>query len=249
MAARGQRQKHCWSPLRDVPGEARAAGPLAQLRGSVFHGGLRLLCRHRAPRGGSRGGEDVPHRSTSGVLVLPMQGALRVKEQQMYGIQSSLGAFAYDERWRINLLYDGDCHVCKMQVQFLTKRMDENPEFAGIIRLTNLADPLYDAEACGGVAFEDGMRHIHAVTRDGVVITGVQVFRHVYRTVGMEWVYTLTSLPFLGPLFDSLYDLWAENRLQLTGRADVLERVHEHQKMIEELSEMECETECEIDWE
>lgn len=152
------------------------------------------------------------------------------------------------DRWVINLLYDGDCHVCMKQVEFLTKRMDETPEYAGLVRLTNLADPGYDPAECGGIAFEDGMRHIHAVTRDGEVVTGMDVFRRVYAAIGMEWVYTLTKLPFMGSTFDWLYDVWAEHRLHLTGREDVIEKVRQHQQKIEELSNTECEVECEIDW-
>jgi len=154
-----------------------------------------------------------------------------------------------DDRWVINLLYDGDCHVCMKQVEFLTKRMDENPEYAGLVCLTNLADPSYDPAESGGVTFEDGMRHIHAVTRDGEVVTGMDVFRRVYAAIGMEWVYALTKLPFMGDAFDRLYDVWAEHRLLLTGREDVIQKVRQHQQKIEELSNQdECEVTCEIDW-
>jgi len=225
-------------------------GAVATLSFATVARGVACRAVARRSRGGSRGGEESLAGS-GGVLVLPMDQvpAQRVEEKFYSITDASPSGHAVDEgRWRINLLYDGDCHVCRMQVEFLTKRMDENPEYAGLIRLTNLADPDYDPEACGGVAFEDGMRHIHAVTRDGEVVTGVEVFRHVYRAVGMEWVYSLTSIPFLGPGFDWLYDRWAENRLLLTGRADVLEQVHEHQKKIEELSQMECDTACAIDW-
>eukprot|EP00434_Breviolum_minutum_P044424 symbB.v1.2.039677.t1/scaffold6720.1/size16015/1 len=85
-----------------------------------------------------------------------------------------------DDRWVINLLYDGDCPSCMKQVEFLQKRMDENPQYQGLVAFTNLHDPDYDPDLCGGVVFEDGMRHIHAVTRDGEVIAGMDVFRRVY---------------------------------------------------------------------
>jgi len=155
---------------------------------------------------------------------------------------------AEDDIWLINLLYDGDCPSCMKQVEFLTKRMDENPEYAGLVRLTDLASSEYDAESCGGVSFADGMRHIHAVTKNGEIVTGMDVFRRVYSIVGMEWVYTLTTLPIVGSAFDWLYDVWAEHRLRLLGREDVLEKIHHHQHRIEELAEEECEVECEIDW-
>jgi len=232
-----------------------------------------LCAVSRRSRGGARGGEEFgvrlsPDETASAeeeqeLIRGTMQDLLRAADV----VTSEAGAMASstehdtstggratsaraleDDRWVINLLYDGDCHLCMKQVEFLTKRMDENPEYAGLVRFTNLADPDYDPAECGGVAFEDGMRHIHAVTRDGEVVTGVDVFRRVYASIGMEWVYNLTKLPVFGDTFDWLYDVWAEHRLQLTGRGDVIEKVRQHQQNIEELSNKECEVECEIDW-
>lgn len=153
-----------------------------------------------------------------------------------------------DDRWVINLLYDGDCPSCMKQVEFLQKRMDENPQYQGLVAFTNLHDPDYDPDLCGGVVFEDGMRHIHAVTRDGEVIAGMDVFRRVYSVVGMQWVYEITTLPLVGEFFDWLYDWFSEYRLRAAGREDILEKVHNHQAKIQELSEAECDVECEVDW-
>eukprot|EP00930_Biecheleria_cincta_P016911 TRINITY_DN13599_c0_g1_i1.p1 TRINITY_DN13599_c0_g1~~TRINITY_DN13599_c0_g1_i1.p1 ORF type:complete len:373 (+),score=60.19 TRINITY_DN13599_c0_g1_i1:26-1120(+) len=153
-----------------------------------------------------------------------------------------------DDRWAINLLYDGDCPSCMKQVEFLRKRMDENPEYEGLVRLTNLQSPDYDPEAHGGIVFEDGMRHIHAITREGEVITGMDVFRRIYSIVGMQWVYDVTTLPVVGAFFDWLYDWFSEYRLRAAGREDILESVHNHQLKIQELSTTECEVECEVDW-
>jgi len=228
----------------------------------------------RRSRGGSRGGEELQVRLAPDAATV---GAVEEEQEMVRGMMRDLlsaaeavtaaardangtadgtstlskatsAHVAENDKWVINLLYDGDCHVCMKQVEFLTKRMDENPEYAGLVRLTNLADPDYDPTECGGVAFEDGMRHIHAVTRGGEVVTGMDVFRRVYAAIGMEWVYTLTKLPFMGHTFDWLYDVWAEHRLHLTGHEDVIEKVRQHQQKIEELSNQECEVECEIDW-
>jgi len=153
-----------------------------------------------------------------------------------------------DDRWVINLLYDGDCPSCMKQVEFLQKRMDENPQYQGLVAFTNLHDPDYDPDLCGGVVFEDGMRHIHAVTRDGEVIAGMDVFRRIYSIVGMQWVYEITTLPLVGEFFDWLYDWFSEYRLRAAGREDILEKVHNHQAKIQELSATECDVECEVDW-
>jgi len=236
-----------------------------------------LCAVSRRSRGGSRGGEEHSVRLSPQTDVAKTVGVEEEQEmvrgvvQEMLSAADAVSSVAGDtarrtakgkstndkatsahaseeDRWVINLLYDGDCHVCMKQVEFLTKRMDENPEYAGLVRLTNLADPAYDPAECGGVAFEDGLRHIHAITRDGEVVTGIHVFRQVYAAIGMEWVYTLMKLPFMGDTFDRLYDVWAEHRLLLTGREDVIQKVRHRQQKIEELSNHECEVECEIDW-
>mmetsp|Transcript_10605 Transcript_10605/g.27479 ORF Transcript_10605/g.27479 Transcript_10605/m.27479 type:complete len:477 (-) Transcript_10605:126-1556(-) len=150
--------------------------------------------------------------------------------------------------WLITLMYDSECPLCMKQVELLEKRVDENPEYAGLIRLTDLHAPGYDPKTCGGVVFEDGMRHLHAVTRDGDVVTGMEVFRRVYSIVGMEWVFNITTVPLLGAIFDWGYDLWAEYRLILSGRHDILERIEKHKQNIQALAVAECDVECEIDW-
>mmetsp|Transcript_158785 Transcript_158785/g.505544 ORF Transcript_158785/g.505544 Transcript_158785/m.505544 type:complete len:108 (-) Transcript_158785:80-403(-) len=92
------------------------------------------------------------------------------------------------------------------------------------------------------------MRHLHAVTRDGDVVAGMEVFRRVYSIVGMEWVFNMTTVPLLGAIFDWGYDLWAEYRLILSGRHDILERIEKHKQNIQALAVAECDVECEIDW-
>jgi predicted DCC family thiol-disulfide oxidoreductase YuxK len=68
--------------------------------------------------------------------------------------------------WKVNLLYDSDCPLCLKEVRFLQKR-----DTAGVIKCTDLAAADYDesSAANGNIGFEEGMRYIHAVTREGEV--------------------------------------------------------------------------------
>jgi predicted DCC family thiol-disulfide oxidoreductase YuxK len=68
--------------------------------------------------------------------------------------------------WKVNLLYDSDCPLCLKEVRFLQKR-----DTAGAIKCTDLAAADYDesSAANGNIGFEEGMRYIHAVTREGEV--------------------------------------------------------------------------------
>jgi len=120
--------------------------------------------------------------------------------------------------WKIKLLYDGDCPLCMREVAFLRRR----DAGRGLIAFVNIADPDYDATANAGIDFVTAMREIHAITADGQVLRGVEVFRQVYAVLGLGWVYGWTRLPGINRLANWLYRLWAERRLALTGRPDVL---------------------------
>ena len=78
---------------------------------------------------------------------------------------------------QIDLLYDSECPLCAMEVEFLRKRDVENK-----IRFTDLSSLDYNPSDHGNVKFSDGMRKIRAILPDtNEVVTGVEVFRQVYR--------------------------------------------------------------------
>jgi predicted DCC family thiol-disulfide oxidoreductase YuxK len=126
-----------------------------------------------------------------------------------------------------------------MEVAFLKKR-DAN----GRIRFTDLSSPDYDPAQHGGVKFEDGMRKLRAVLPDKRVVTGVEVFRQTYNAIGLGWMFWITSLPVIGRIADALYDIWAENRLRITGRGDMAKVLREHAETIRAMAPV---TECDSD--
>lgn len=120
------------------------------------------------------------------------------------------------EQWRLDMLYDSQCPLCLHEVKFLQRR-----DTAGLIKFTDISSPDYTPSQHGGVEYEEGMRVIHAVTREGEVVAGVEVFRQVYNAVGLGWVWAATRLPGLSWLADLLYQGWAGQRMRLTGREDL----------------------------
>lgn len=58
----------------------------------------------------------------------------------------------------------------------------------------------------------------------------------------------VTKIPFVGSVADAAYDLWAVNRLKLTGRPELEEILKERQAKIEATNYDDCEDECEIKW-
>mmetsp|Transcript_251 Transcript_251/g.799 ORF Transcript_251/g.799 Transcript_251/m.799 type:complete len:198 (-) Transcript_251:179-772(-) len=145
-------------------------------------------------------------------------------------------------KWKVRLLYDSDCPLCMREVNFLTKK----DAGRGIIDFVDIVDLGYSPEDNQGISFEEAMGRIHAILPDGRVITGVEVFREVYSALGMGWVYAITKVPGIGQLADSVYNLWADARLRLTGRKDLAELIKEREEQLAQLSD--CETSCKIEW-
>ena len=67
---------------------------------------------------------------------------------------------------------------------------------------------------------------------------------HATRAIGLGWMFDLTSLPIIGNMADAIYDLWAENRLRLTGRGDLADILAERALKLREAEPLE---ECDLD--
>jgi predicted DCC family thiol-disulfide oxidoreductase YuxK len=138
--------------------------------------------------------------------------------------------------WKIKLLYDGECPLCLREVNFLTKQ----DAGRGLIIFVDIAEENYSPQENGGVSFEAGMGRIHALLPDGTILKNVEVFRRVYETLGIGWVYAATKLPGIGFLVDILYGIWADWRLTLTGRPDLKTIIQERQKRLECRNQERC---------
>lgn len=144
-------------------------------------------------------------------------------------IRSGRSAPDSEISWRIKLLYDGACPLCVREVNFLRKR----DAGRGLVAFVDIAALDYSPEENGGIDFETAMGLIHAVLPDGSTMVGVPVFRQVYEVLGMGWVYAITKVPIIGPTADFVYNVWADWRLKLTGRADLATLLVERQQQIE----------------
>ena len=130
--------------------------------------------------------------------------------------------------WEIKLLYDGECPLCLREVNFLQKK----DAGRGKVAFVDIASDDYNPEENAGIDFETAMGRIHGILADGTVIKNVEVFRRVYETLGMGWVYAITKLPILGALANFVYGIWADLRLKLTGRPDLQTVIKQRQERI-----------------
>ena len=126
------------------------------------------------------------------------------------------------QSWQIKLLFDGACPLCVREVNFL-KRKDRD---RNLIKFVDIADDN------AGISFAEAMGRIHAVTADGDIIQNVEVFRRIYDLLGIGWIYAITKLPLVGSIADSLYGVWADYRLLLTGRADLKTVIAEREQRL-----------------
>lgn len=115
---------------------------------------------------------------------------------------------------QIEMFHDGDCPLCEREVAML-RRLDR----AGRIKFTDISAPGFVA-ADYGLSQADFMARIKARTADGTWLDGVDVFRALYAAVGFERAVRLSRVPGLSQLLDVGYDVFAKNRLRLTGRHD-----------------------------
>lgn len=114
--------------------------------------------------------------------------------------------------WQVEVFYDGDCPLCKKEIDLL-QRWDKFNR----IRFTNIAAPDFNAEELG-FSFAELMAEIHGRLPNGEFIKGVEVFRKLYAAVGFSWLAWCSRAPGVAQILDWGYRRFARNRLKWTGR-------------------------------
>ena len=147
----------------------------------------------------------------------------------------------------LNIIYDGKCNICKLEMDFLAKRDAQKVNVgAPKLKLTDIESESYDENdpANGGVSYEEGMTAIHAITADGKVIKGVPVFLMAYEKVNLGWLFRLTTWPVVNQIVEMGYDLFAKYRTNLTRGAaiDTLVEQYEARKQLQMKMESSCES-------
>jgi len=121
----------------------------------------------------------------------------------------------------LTLLFDGGCPLCLREVTFLRQRDARLHPQALRLNFVDIDASDYDPVAHGGISYREAMGRIHGLRSDGTVLRDVAVFREAYRLVGLGWLYAPTDWPWLRPLVNGAYQLWARWRLRFTGRPDL----------------------------
>lgn len=95
----------------------------------------------------------------------------------------------------------------------MLRRRDESQKLS----FTDISASDFSAEA-RGYCQEQFMAEIHARTPEGQTLIGVEVFRRIYEIIGFPRLVAFSRLWGIRSLLDWAYQIWAKNRLALTGR-------------------------------
>lgn len=106
------------------------------------------------------------------------------------------------------MFVDGACPICSREARLLKKR-DKNKK----VRFVDTSAADFDAAQFG--ISTDPDRVIHGMMKDGTIVRGVEVFRQVYREIGLGWLLAPTGWPILKPIFDACYVVFARNRIAI----------------------------------
>jgi len=71
-------------------------------------------------------------------------------------------------------------------------------------------------DSLSGVSCEIALANIHAVTREGQTLIGVDAFRVAYALVGLRLLSNLLGIKFLQPLLRLGYTMFAKHRYSLS---------------------------------
>jgi len=114
------------------------------------------------------------------------------------------------------MIYDGDCPICRAEVKWLTKFNKEGYlEFEDISKTDNSDD-----QRIYGKPKQELLDRIHGVTEDGLLVSGVEVFRQSYNSVGLGWMMAPSKWPIFKPISDWAYTLFAKHRVSLGRTID-----------------------------
>ncbi len=110
------------------------------------------------------------------------------------------------------ILIDGLCPICKHEGRLL-QRLDRG---RGLIALDDITRAGFDPGAFE-LTRAQVIGSIHAITPEGRVLRGMEVFRAAYARLGWGWLWAPTGWPVLRPVCDALYRVFSRVRPRLSG--------------------------------
>lgn len=115
-----------------------------------------------------------------------------------------------DSKTPLELLYDGECPICKREICLLQKKDSQTK-----IKFVDISSKEFNHS---NIDYNTAMSQIHAIDGKGNLLVGIPAFAAVYARCQLLVTSTLMRIPFIKSALEPLYKLFARKRLWLTGR-------------------------------
>lgn len=126
------------------------------------------------------------------------------------------------------VFFDGDCPLCRREIGMI-RRKDK----VGRLLLTDISDARFVPSDRTMVEL---MKEIHGRHLDGSYVTGVEVFRQIYRRLGFGFLVSPSRLPVISHFLQFAYTVfaklrfWAALRRMRNARCTVLDGTKSNSK-------------------
>lgn len=107
---------------------------------------------------------------------------------------------------KLTVFFDSMCPVCSYEITMLKKK-DTQQQIVFIDITGTDFDPLPY-----GLTMNQVVGSIHGLSSSGAIISGMELFRQVYRTLGYGWVWAWTEIPGIRSIVDAGYNVFAKIR-------------------------------------
>lgn len=118
-----------------------------------------------------------------------------------------------DSKSILELLYDGECPICKREICILQKKDSQKT-----IKFIDISSKEFSPIEHKNIDYNTAMSQIHAIDSTGNLLVGIPAFAAVYARCHLLVISTLLRVPFIKGLLKPLYTLFAKKRLWVTGR-------------------------------
>ncbi len=112
----------------------------------------------------------------------------------------------------LKFFYDGHCPICIREVSILKEAKPNELKFIDITSQDDFS------KNRGTLEYETAMTAMHAMDNQGNRFIALDAFAKAYARSHFYILATLLNIPFLRPILDPMYRLFAKHRLFLTGR-------------------------------
>ncbi len=105
------------------------------------------------------------------------------------------------------LFYDGQCPICRREMDLLQSRLRQ----PATLQLQDLHTASPEQGFPGKAEL---LANLHLLRDDGTWLTGLDANARAWSHTAWGWLFAITRWPLIKPLSDWIYEIWANRRYQ-----------------------------------